>query len=72
MLEKFVYAAVQQLTASRTVCILVDADVARFQQAKKVTELATKLGACIAVMGTAKGVIDETDAGEDRSCGVPD
>jgi indolepyruvate decarboxylase len=62
MLEGFVNAAVQQLTASRTVGLLVDADVARFQQAKKVTELASKLGACIAVMGTAKGVIDETDA----------
>jgi indolepyruvate decarboxylase len=61
MLEDFVKAAVQQLTASGTVGLLVDADVARFRQATKVTELARKLGASIAVMGTAKGVIDETD-----------
>jgi indolepyruvate decarboxylase len=61
MLEHFVNAAVQRLAESSSVAILVDADVARFHQAKKVTELAEKVGACIAVMGTAKGVIDETN-----------
>jgi len=60
-LEDFVNAAVERLKASSNVAILVDADVARFRQSRKVTEFAEKIGAAIAVMGTAKGVVDETN-----------
>lgn len=61
MLEDFVNAVVQRLAASCSVALLVDADVARFRQSRKVTELAEMIGASIAVMGTAKGVVDETN-----------
>ena len=61
MLDDFVSAAEQQLTSATSVVLLVDADVARFGAADRVRELANKIGASIAVMGTAKGAIDETD-----------
>ena len=61
MLADFIGAVVQRLAASSSVAILVDSDVARYRQSKKVTELAELIGAAIAVMGTAKGVIDETN-----------
>jgi indolepyruvate decarboxylase len=61
MLEDFTAAAAVRIAESKTIAILVDADVARFSQDQKVTELAAKLQCPIAVMGTAKGAIDETD-----------
>ena len=61
MLKAFTNAAKQRIETSSSVAILVDADVARYGQAEKVRSLAEKLGCPIAVMGTAKGVIDETD-----------
>jgi indolepyruvate decarboxylase len=61
MLEDFTTAAGGRIEGSKTIAILVDADVARFRQDHKVTELAAQLKCPIAVMGTAKGAIDETD-----------
>jgi TPP-dependent 2-oxoacid decarboxylase len=61
MLEDFTAAAAVRIAGSRTIAILVDSDVARLSQGQKVTELAAKLECPIAVMGTAKGAIDETD-----------
>src|SRR5260370_28132076 len=61
MLEDFTAAAAVRIAGSRTIAILVDADVARFRQDQTVTELAAKLNCPIAVMGTAKGAIYETD-----------
>ena len=60
ILNDFLAAASQRIAASTTIVILVDADVARFEQVKRVSELTTLLDCRIAVMGTAKGVIDET------------
>src|SRR5260370_8423108 len=59
--EDFTAAAAVRIARSRTISILVDADVGRFRQDQTVTELAAKLKCPIAVMGTAKGAIDETD-----------
>ena len=61
MLEDFTAAATVRIAGARTIAILVDADVARSRQDQTVTELAAKLKCPIAVMGTAKGAIDETD-----------
>jgi indolepyruvate decarboxylase len=61
MLKDFTAAAVVRIAGSRRIAILVDADVARFRQEQTVAELAAKLKCPIAVMGTAKGAIDETD-----------
>ena len=61
MLKDFTAAAAARIAGSRKIAILVDADVARFRQDQKVTELAAKLKCPIAVMGTAKGAVDETD-----------
>jgi indolepyruvate decarboxylase len=61
MLKEFTEAAKQRIETSSSIAILLDADVARYGQAEKVRSLATKLGCPIAVMGTAKGIIDETD-----------
>ena len=61
MLKEFAKAAKQRIDTSSSVAILVDADVARYGQIEKVKNLASRLGAPIAVMGTAKGVVDETD-----------
>ena len=60
MLQDFSHAASMKIQAAGTIAILVDADVARFGQAAKVLQLAQRLGAPVAVMGTAKAVIDET------------
>jgi indolepyruvate decarboxylase len=60
MLREFTDAAIQRIQASTSVAILADADVERFNRATTVMQLADKLGCSIAVMGTAKGVIDET------------
>ena len=60
MLQDFSHGASIKIQAAATIAILVDADVARFGQASKVLELAQRLGAPVAVMGTAKAVIDET------------
>jgi indolepyruvate decarboxylase len=61
MLKEFAKAAAQRIETAASVAILLDADVARYGQAEKVRSLAAKLSCPIAVMGTAKGVIDETD-----------
>jgi indolepyruvate decarboxylase len=60
MLQDFTHAAVLKLQAASSVAILVDADVARFGQSARALELAEHLGCGVAVMGTAKGVVDET------------
>jgi len=60
MLRDFSHAAAMKIQAAATVAILVDADVDRFGQTAKVLELAQRLGASAAVMGTAKAVVDET------------
>ena len=61
MLKEFTKAATERIEASSSLAILLDADVARYGVAGKVRDLAKKLSCPIAVMGTAKGVIDETD-----------
>ena len=61
MLSQFVAEATQRIATSSSIAILVDADVARYRQAEVIRDLAAKLSCPIAVMGTAKGVIDETD-----------
>ena len=63
MLDDFVGAALQRIDASANFAVLVDADVARFGQTTLAMRLADKLGCPVAVMGTAKGVIDETEPG---------
>jgi len=63
MLDEFVGAAMQRIDASANFAVLADADVARFGQTTLAVRLANKLGCPIAVMGTAKGIIDETEPG---------
>ena len=60
ILQDFAEAASMSIQAASSVTILVDADVARFGQSAAVLALAEHLGAPIAVMGTAKSVVDET------------
>jgi indolepyruvate decarboxylase len=59
-LDDFVEAAKCQIDASKTIAILADADVSRYNQEGAVIALAEKLGCSIAVLGTAKGIFDET------------
>ncbi len=61
LLTDFVETAIAAINESSSIAILVDADIARFGQAAAVVQLADKLKCPIAVMGTAKGVIDETE-----------
>ena len=63
MLDEFMGAAMQRIDASTNFALLVDADVARFGQTAVAVQLANKLGCPVAVMGTAKGIIDETEPG---------
>ncbi len=56
------FRAAIRIAEAATVAILVDADVARFRQERMVTALAARLQCPIAVMGTAKGAIDEMDS----------
>jgi indolepyruvate decarboxylase len=48
------------LRAAVSTVLLIDADVARFGLAGKIMSISAALGAPMASMGTAKGVIDET------------
>ena len=60
MLREFSDAALQRIQAATSIAILADADVARLGRSATVVQLAEKLGCSVAVMGTAKGLIDET------------
>ena len=59
-LKSFAEAAKGAIDGANRIAILVDADVARFGQSAAVISLANHLGCPVAVMGTAKGVIDES------------
>lgn len=61
ILDDFLDAALPKISSAQRPAILADADVARFGQQRTVRAIADKLGCPIAVMGTAKGVIDEND-----------
>jgi indolepyruvate decarboxylase len=53
-------AVARRLSAATSPAILVDADADRFGVASELTELAEKVQCPVAVINTAKGVIDET------------
>jgi indolepyruvate decarboxylase len=58
-LRKFESAADEVIRKSASTALLIDADVIRYKLSEKVTRLAERLRAGIAVMGTAKGAVDE-------------
>src|SRR5262249_19934433 len=59
-LRSFVAAIAGRLSAAKTPSILVDADADRFGVASELMALAEKIQASVAVINTAKGVINET------------
>src|SRR5262249_3705436 len=59
-LRSCVAAIVARLSAATSPAILVDADADRFGVASEVMDLAEKIQASVAVINTAKAVIDET------------
>jgi indolepyruvate decarboxylase len=59
-LRSCIVAIAGRLSAAASPAILVDADADRFGVASELMELAEKMQAPIAVINTAKGVIDET------------
>ena len=59
-LRSCIAAIARELSAATSPAILVDADAGRFGVASELMELAEKLQSPVAVMNTAKGVIDET------------
>jgi indolepyruvate decarboxylase len=59
-LRSCIAAIAGRLSAASSPAILVDADADRFGAAAELTELAEKVQAPVAVINTAKGVIDET------------
>jgi indolepyruvate decarboxylase len=59
-LRSYIAAIAGRLSSAKSPAILVDADAARFGVASELMELAEKMQAPVAVMNTAKGVIDET------------
>jgi indolepyruvate decarboxylase len=59
-LSSCVAAIVERLSSARSPAILVDADADRFGVASDLMELAEKVRAPVAVINTAKAVIDET------------
>src|SRR5262249_45639942 len=59
-LRSCVAAIAGRLSAAKSPAILVDADADRFNVASELMELAEKIQAPVAVINTAKGVIDET------------
>ncbi len=58
-LDRFAILSREALERSSAVVLLIDGDVARYGLADHVIRLADRLDCGIAVMGTAKGVIDE-------------
>jgi indolepyruvate decarboxylase len=59
-LHSCIAAIAARLSSAKSSAILVDADAARFGVASELMELAEKIQAPVAVINTAKGVIDET------------
>src|SRR5262249_2319926 len=59
-LRSCIAAIARRLSAAKSPAILVDADADRFGVASELMELAEKLLAPVAVINTAKAVIDET------------
>jgi indolepyruvate decarboxylase len=59
-LRSCIAAIAEQLSAARSPAILVDADAGRFGVASELMALAEKMQAPVAVINTAKGIIDET------------
>jgi TPP-dependent 2-oxoacid decarboxylase len=59
-LRSCIAAVAARLSAATSPAILVDADANRFGVSSELTELAAKIQAPVAVINTAKGVIDET------------
>jgi indolepyruvate decarboxylase len=59
-LRSCIAAVARRLSAATSPAILVDADADRFGVASELMELAEKMQAPVAVINTAKGVIDET------------
>jgi indolepyruvate decarboxylase len=59
-LRSCIAAVAQQLSAATSPAILVDTDADRFGVAPELMELAQKIGAPVAVINAAKGVIDES------------
>ncbi len=60
VLESFAKAAAWQIDSGSSVAILADADIGRYGLQSQVLALADELGCSVAVMGTAKGMLDET------------
>jgi indolepyruvate decarboxylase len=59
-LRSCIAAIAEQLSAARSPAILVDADAGRFGVASELMALAEKMQAPVAVINTAKSIIDET------------
>jgi indolepyruvate decarboxylase len=59
-LRSCIAAIAGRLSAAKSPAILVDADAGRFGVASELTDLAKKLQSPVAVINTAKGVVDET------------
>jgi indolepyruvate decarboxylase len=59
-LRSCIAAIAARLSSAKSSAILVDADAARFGVASELMELSEKMQAPVAVINTAKGVIDET------------
>src|SRR5262249_9964122 len=62
-LRSCIVAITRRLSAAISPAILVDADAGRFGVASELMQLAAKMQAPIAVINTAKAVIDETHPG---------
>jgi indolepyruvate decarboxylase len=60
LLEAFIERVTTKLHSANSIVLLIDADVARFGLADKIMSISAALGAPIASMGTAKGIVDET------------
>jgi indolepyruvate decarboxylase len=60
LLDAFMERVTAKLHLAASTVLLIDADVARFGLAEKIMSVSAALGAPMAAMATAKGVIDET------------
>jgi indolepyruvate decarboxylase len=60
LLDAFMERVTAKLHSAASTVLLIDADVGRFGLAEKIMSVSAALGAPIAAMATAKGVIDET------------
>jgi indolepyruvate decarboxylase len=60
LLDAFMERVTAKLHSAASTVLLIDADVARFGLAEKIMSVSAALGAPMAAMATAKGVIDET------------